>query len=85
MPSSIINAGKPLGTTVLFFGCRHEAEDFIYEEELRDYHKQGVLDELSLAFSRDQPQKIYVQNKLTELGEKIWKLLESQGYFYVCG
>ena len=80
-----IYTGKPLGNTILFFGCRHEAEDYIYEEELKDFHQQGVLSELSVAFSRDQPQKIYVQNKLTELGKKIWELLESQGYFYVCG
>ena len=85
MLSEYITTGKPLGNTVLFFGCRHEAEDYIYEEELKDYHQQGVLSELSVAFSRDQAQKVYVQNKLTELGKKIWELLESQGYFYVCG
>ena len=77
--------GKALGKTILFFGCRHETEDFIYEEELKDFHKEGVLSELSLAFSRDQPQKVYVQNKLKELGNAVWELLESQGYFYVCG
>ena len=44
-----------------------------------------MLSELSLAFSRDQPQKVYVQNKLKELGKAVWELLESQGYFYVCG
>ena len=80
-----VYAGKPLGKTVLFFGCRHETEDFIYEEELKNFHQQGVLSELSLAFSRDQPHKIYVQNKLAELGKMIWELLETQGYLYVCG
>ena len=80
-----VYAGKQLGKTMLFFGCRHETEDFIYEEELKDFHQQGVLSELSLAFSRDQPHKIYVQNKLAELGNMIWKLLETQGYLYVCG
>ena len=79
------HSGKALGKTLLFFGCRHQSEDFIYEEELKDYHQEGVLSELSLAFSRDQAQKVYVQHKLAEFGKTLWELLESQGYFYVCG
>lgn len=45
---------KKLGSTVLFFGCRHLSQDYIYQEELEDYHSKGVLTGLHVAFSRDQ-------------------------------
>lgn len=44
-----------------------------------------MISALSVAFSRDQPHKVYVQHKLKEDAKKIWSLLEQQGYFYVCG
>lgn len=80
-----IATGKEIGKTALYFGCRHKSEDFIYEEELTEYEKEGVISALSVAFSRDQPHKVYVQHKLKEDAKKIWSLLEQQGYFYVCG
>lgn len=43
---------------VLYFGCRHKKEDFLYEEELKDFEKIKVLTELNVAFSRDQEQKV---------------------------
>ena len=46
--------GKQLGTTVLFFGCRNKAHDYLYEEELNQYMEDGVLSKLFVAFSRDQ-------------------------------
>ena len=77
--------GKELGKTVLFFGCRHRAEDYIYEEELEGYRDSGVLGDLQVAFSRDQPEKVYVQHLLRKSGAAVWELLEKQGYFYICG
>lgn len=77
--------GKPVGDTVMYFGCRKQAEDFIYEEELRDYEKNGTLTKLYLAFSRDQPHKVYVQHLLKQNAEETWKLLEAGGHIYVCG
>ena len=47
-------AGKPLGSTILFFGCRHKAQDYLYEEELTQYVEDEVLTKLFVAFSRDQ-------------------------------
>ncbi|CAI7993043.1 NADPH--cytochrome P450 reductase [Geodia barretti] len=78
-------SGKELGETVLFFGCRHRAEDYIYEEELEGYRDNGVLSGLQVAFSRDQADKVYVQHLLRESGAAVWELLEKQGYFYICG
>ncbi len=77
--------GKEIGSTVLYFGCRHKSEDYLYEDELVDYEKKKVLSELHVAFSRDHSEKIYVQNKMKENAESVWKLLEAQGYLYICG
>ena len=74
-----------MGETILYFGCRHKKEDYIYEEELESYCEKGVLSQLNVAFSRDQAKKVYVQHKMMESGETIWRMLEKQGYFYVCG
>ena len=58
-------AGKQLGPVRLYFGCRHQAQDFIYRSELEAWRQQGTLQALSTAFSRDGPQKDYVQVLLT--------------------
>ncbi|KAJ4351495.1 uncharacterized protein N0V89_006838 [Didymosphaeria variabile] len=79
-------AGQPVGKTILFFGCRKKAEDFIYEKEWEEY-KQALGDNFVMhtAFSRDGSKKVYVQHKLEENGEEVNKLLEQKAYFYVCG
>ncbi|ELU16857.1 hypothetical protein CAPTEDRAFT_153661 [Capitella teleta] len=77
--------GKPVGETVLFFGCRHEDEDFIYEDELKAFLEDGTLTQLHTAFSRDQPEKIYVQHLLRQQKDEVWRLLELGGHIYVCG
>ena len=77
--------GKPIGDTILFFGCRHRDEDFLYQEELEGYERDGVVTGLHVAFSRDQPQKVYVQDRLLENAATIWSLISNQGCFYVCG
>lgn len=77
--------GKPVGETILYFGCRKRSEDYLYEEELEDYVKKGAL-KLHLAFSRDQAKKVYVTHKLNENADEIWRVLgESNGHIYVCG
>jgi len=70
---------------VLFFGCRKQSEDYIYQEELEGYKKEGVLSGLHVAFSREQEHKVYVQHLLGEEGKTVFELLEKQGFFYVCG
>lgn len=51
-------AGKEVGETVLYYGCRHEREDYLYREELARFQKEGVLTQLNVAFSRDQAEKV---------------------------
>jgi NADPH-ferrihemoprotein reductase len=48
------SSGKKIGEIFLFFGCRRRQEDFIYEEEILNYHSRGIITQLYLAFSRDQ-------------------------------
>lgn len=78
--------GKPVGTTLLFYGSRNESQDFLYSEEWPElFETLGGDSRLITAFSRDQPQKIYVQHRLQEQGSEIWGLLQKGAYIYVCG
>ena len=78
-------ATKAPGRNWLFFGNPHAATDFIYEEEITAMQKEGVINKLDLAFSRDQADKIYVQDRMLESGAELWSWLQDGGYFYVCG
>lgn len=73
------------GGNWLFFGDQHRATDYIYEDELTDLEEKGVLTKLSLAFSRDQAEKVYVQTRMREEAEELYRWLEDGAYFYVCG
>ena len=73
------------GRNWLFFGEQHRATDFLYEQELLAYQRQGHLKRLDLAFSRDQPHKIYVQHRMLEQAAELWAWLQNGAYFYVCG
>ncbi|KAF0030569.1 hypothetical protein F2P81_017300 [Scophthalmus maximus] len=78
--------GKEVGETVMYFGCRHKNEDYLYQEELEEAEKNGVLTQLNVAFSRDQEQKMYVQHLLKKHKEDLWKLINSDNaHIYVCG
>lgn len=78
-------ASGATGGNWLFFGDQHRETDFIYEEELTDLAAQGVLTKLSLAFSRDQAEKVYVQTRMREEAAELFRWLEEGAYFYVCG
>lgn len=56
--------GKEVGETVMFFGCRHKNEDYIYQEELEEAERNGVLTQIAVAFSRDQEQKVRLSTSL---------------------
>lgn len=73
------------GKNWLFFGEQHAATDFYFQDEIQKWQKDGLLTELSLAFSRDQARKVYVQDRMREQAEKIWEWLEEGAYFCVCG
>lgn len=73
------------GKNWLFFGNPHFVDDFLYQVEWQRYVKEGLLTQISLAWSRDQQQKIYVQDKLREQGEAVWQWLQEGAHIYVCG
>jgi len=71
---------------LLFFGCRSRKIDFIYQEELLQAKEEGALSELAVAYSREGPEKVYVQHKMKEHMDLIWSIVnDKNGYFYVCG
>ena len=73
------------GRNWLFFGEQRRASDFLYEEELMEWQRRGVLSGLDLAFSRDQAEKVYVQHRMRERSAELYAWLEGGAYFYVCG
>lgn len=73
------------GRNWLFFGNPYEKSDFLYKDELEAFHKDGTLSRMDLAWSRDQKEKIYVQNLMLKEGAEFWKWLEEGAAFYVCG
>ncbi|MEY0663827.1 NADPH-dependent assimilatory sulfite reductase flavoprotein subunit [Providencia rettgeri] len=73
------------GKNWLFFGNPHFVDDFLYQVEWQRYVKDGLLTHISLAWSRDQQEKIYVQDKLREQGEEVWQWLQEGAHIYVCG
>jgi len=78
-------SGNKMGDTILYFGCRKKAEDFIYEEELREFESNGTLSDLQIAFSRDQEEKVYVTDKLRNNLEQVWNIIKAGGHLYICG
>jgi cytochrome P450 / NADPH-cytochrome P450 reductase len=76
--------GRVLGPAVLFFGCRHPDQDFIYREDLEKFAADGIC-ELFVAFSRHDGEKTYVQDLLRRERGKVWKLVEAGAKIFVCG
>ncbi|MDH4871590.1 sulfite reductase subunit alpha [Pseudomonas sp. BN515] len=73
------------GRNWLFFGEQREATDFYYRDELEAWQASGHLHRLDTAFSRDQAEKVYVQQRMLEQGAELWRWLEDGAHFYVCG
>eukprot|EP01088_Endostelium_zonatum_P008984 TRINITY_DN22178_c0_g1_i1.p1 TRINITY_DN22178_c0_g1~~TRINITY_DN22178_c0_g1_i1.p1 ORF type:complete len:815 (-),score=223.72 TRINITY_DN22178_c0_g1_i1:77-2521(-) len=80
---------KKEGKWTLFFGCRYEQKDFLYEKELKDFERNKVLTELVTAFSRDEnekEEKVYVQSRMRERGKEICDaMMKEGGKMYICG
>ncbi|WP_413595954.1 NADPH-dependent assimilatory sulfite reductase flavoprotein subunit [Citrobacter youngae] len=73
------------GKNWLFFGNPHFTEDFLYQVEWQRYVKEGVLSRIDLAWSRDQKDKVYVQDKLRQQGAELWRWINDGAHIYVCG
>ncbi len=73
------------GPNWLFFGEQRRATDFYHRADLEAHRASGHLDRLDLAFSRDQRNKVYVQDRMRENGARLWQWLQEGAHFYVCG
>ena len=73
------------GKNWLFFGDRTFTEDFLYQVEWQKYLKNGVVDQIDVAFSRDQAEKVYVQHRILEQAPQVWQWLQEGSHIYVCG
>jgi sulfite reductase (NADPH) flavoprotein alpha-component len=78
-------ATKASGRNWLFFGHQRSNHDFFYADELAGMKHAGVLSRLTLAWSRDADHKIYVQDRMREVGRDLWAWLADGAYIYVCG
>jgi cytochrome P450/NADPH-cytochrome P450 reductase len=76
--------GQNLGPAMLFFGCRHPDQDFLYADELKAFAADGIA-ELHTAFSRAEGPKTYVQNLVAAQKDRVWSLIEQGAIVYVCG
>mmetsp|Transcript_37349 Transcript_37349/g.76622 ORF Transcript_37349/g.76622 Transcript_37349/m.76622 type:complete len:1929 (+) Transcript_37349:134-5920(+) len=77
--------GLDVGPCVIYYGARKAATEYIYREEFEKYEKMGVLT-MRTAFSRDQARKIYVQNRIAEDYDNVYRqMMEENGAFFVCG
>ncbi|MEZ5211954.1 molybdopterin-dependent oxidoreductase [Gordonia sp. (in: high G+C Gram-positive bacteria)] len=73
------------GPNWLFFGEQHRDTDFYYRDELERFHREGTLNELDLAFSRDQEEKVYVQDRMLTRAADLWSWIQRGAHVYVCG
>src|SRR5437773_7345751 len=78
-------AAGAAGRNWLFFGNRRREADFLYRAELEEFAQKGLLNRMDLAFSRDQTNKVYVQHKMLEAAQELWRWLANGAYLYVCG
>lgn len=79
------DAREATGKNWLFFGNPHFTQDFLYQVEIQGYLKSGLLSKVDVAFSRDQAEKVYVQDKLRKNSKEVFDWLEAGAHFYVCG
>ncbi len=73
------------GRNWLFFGAQRAQSDYFYQEDFDQFSADGILTRIDTAFSRDQAHKVYVQDRMLEAANEIWKWLEEGAHFYVCG
>lgn len=78
-------SARATGDNWLFFGNPNFDHDFLYQIELQKFYEKGILTSIDLAFSRDQSEKIYVQDRIKQKAEEIWRWLEKGAHLYICG
>eukprot|EP00898_Chlorokybus_atmophyticus_P000268 jgi/Chlat1/1241/Chrsp115S00755 len=85
-----VDTGMNNGPMMMFFGCRQQAKDFLYANEWAEFVADGTLSEAAgggfyVAFSRDQPDKVYVTHRVSEQGVRIWQLIQAGASVYISG
>ena len=83
MEQRVLDGGS--GKNWLFFGDQSEKTEFYYKDAIESWLDHGHLYKFTTAWSRDQEEKIYVQNRLKEHGAEVWEWFEKGAYFYICG
>jgi sulfite reductase (NADPH) flavoprotein alpha-component len=78
-------ADQAPGRNWLFFGHQRSASDFFYKDELNALKEEKFLNRLTLAWSRDGKEKVYVQDRMRETGQELWSWLKEGAHFYICG
>jgi len=73
------------GRNWVFFGDQKSKTDYLYQEEWENYLAKGQVSRLDLAWSRDQGEKVYVQDKMRASAAELWTWIKNGGYFFVCG
>ncbi|MDR1457806.1 MAG: hypothetical protein LBI47_03100 [Puniceicoccales bacterium] len=81
----VADKGGKVGKSWLFFGDRNHGTTFLFEEELQTFKDSGILTNLDLAFSRDQENKIYVQDRIWEHRKELWSWISNGAHVYICG
>ena len=79
------DAAGHTGRNWLFFGNQRRDADFLYRDELEDLASRRILTRMDLAFSRDQANKVYVQHKMLESAQELWRWISNGAHVYVCG
>ncbi|KIW04314.1 uncharacterized protein PV09_04607 [Verruconis gallopava] len=78
--------GHEIGAVMLYMGSRHQKEEYLYGEEWEAYRDAGIITHMGCAFSRDQPEKIYIQDRMRQTMEQVRQAyFKEQGSFYLCG
>lgn len=78
--------GATLGPVYYYFGSRHQSQEYLYGEEIEAYILDGTITRAGMAFSRDGPNKVYIQHKMLEDAEQLAQMLhDDKGVFYLCG
>jgi sulfite reductase (NADPH) flavoprotein alpha-component len=78
--------GEEIGDIYLFLGSRHQRQEYLYGELFEAYKDAGILTYIGAAFSRDQPHKIYIQDRIREAKDRlIDAFVKKSGNFYLCG
>ncbi|KAG6837972.1 hypothetical protein H0H93_008366 [Arthromyces matolae] len=82
----LASQGQEIGPVYYYFGSRHQASEYLYGEEIEAFILDGVVTRAGLAFSRDGPNKVYIQHKMLEDSEALARMLHDEnGAFYLCG